>query len=389
MSKYETDEERRARIYPIILSEYNPAWPEWYAEEKTNLERLVGIDNIARISHFGSTSVPGLTAKPTIDILLEISEAADINKLITSLSSPDYIYLKEESAPSILTPPLHLMFLKGYLSDGFAERVYHIHVVRPGDWDERLLFRDYLIAHPEAAAEYAALKQKLFENFEHDRDGYSSAKGAFIKEITDKAKMLAHYDALIDENNDPVHDPAQLKAHMDKWDGSLFIEALQLTPDKSVLEIGVGTGRLAMRVCGNCNRFTGIDISPKTITRAKENLRDYSNVELICNDFLDYEFMCRFDVIYSSLTFIHIADKWAAIQKVTTLLNDSGRFVLSISKSQDKVLDLGNRQVPLYPALSDEITALLTKTGFVIEQQFETEFAVIFVATKESRGRKL
>lgn len=72
MSKYETDEERRARIYPVILSEYNPAWPEWYAEEKTNLERLVGIENIARISHFGSTFVPGLTAKPTIDILLEM-----------------------------------------------------------------------------------------------------------------------------------------------------------------------------------------------------------------------------------------------------------------------------------------------------------------------------
>ena len=381
MSKYKTDEERRARIYPVILSEYNPAWPEWYAEEKANLERLVEIENIARISHFGSTAVPGLTAKPTIDILLEISEAADIDKLITSLS-PYYIYLKEESAPTVLTPPLHLMFLKGYLSDGFAEKVYHIHVVRAGDWDERLLFKDYLIAHPEIATEYASLKRALFEKFEFDRDGYTAAKGVFIKQITDKAKMIAHYDALIDENNDPVHDPAPLKAHMDKWDSAALIEALQLKPDKSVLEIGVGTGRLAVRVCGNCNRFTGIDISPKTIERAKENLRDYGNVELVYNDFLDYEFMCRFDVIYSSLTFIHIADKWAAIQKVTTLLNDSGRFVLSISKSQDKVLDLGNRQVPLYPALSDEITALLTKTGLVIEQQFETEFAVIFAARK-------
>ena len=379
----ETDEERRARIYPVILSEYNPAWSEWYAEEKANLERLIGIENISRISHFGSTSVPGLTAKPTIDILLEISEAVDIDKLITSLSSPYYIYLKEESAPSILTPPLHLAFLKGYLSDGFAEKVYHIHVVRPGDWNERLLFKDYLIAHPETATEYASLKRELFEKFEFDRDGYTAAKGAFIKEITDKAKMIAHYDALIDENNDPVHDPAPLKAHMDKLDGAAFIEALQLTPDKSVLEIGVGTGRLAIRVCGNCNRFTGIDLSPKTIKRAKENLRDYDNVELVCDDFLAYEFMCRFDVIYSSLTFIHIADKRAAIQKVTTLLNDRGRFVLSISKSQDRVLDLGNRQVPLYPASSDEITALLTKTELVIEQQFETEFALIFAARRE------
>ena len=188
MSKYETDEEHHSRIYPVILSEYKPAWPEWYAKEKANIERLVGIENIYRITHFGSTSVPVLTAKPIIDILLEIHESADIGKLITSLSSPYYIYLKEESAPTILTPPLHLMFLKGYLSDGFAKQVFHIHVVRPGNWDERLLFKDYLIAHPEIAAEYASVKRELFEEFEFDSDGYTSAKGAFIKEITEKAK---------------------------------------------------------------------------------------------------------------------------------------------------------------------------------------------------------
>lgn len=375
-------ERRHAKLYPVVLSDYNPEWPMWYAEEKANLEKLVGTENIARISHFGSTSVPGLAAKPTIDILLEIYETAEIDTLITSLSSPCYIYLKEESEPTISTPPLHLMFLKGYLSDGFAERVYHIHVVRPDDWDERLLFKDYLINHPETAAEYHALKRDLFEKFEFDRDGYTAAKGAFIKAITDKAKMLAHYDALIDENNDPVHDPAPLQAHMDQWDGSVFIDALQLAPDKSVLEIGVGTGRLALRVCGKCNCLTGIDISPKTIERARENLRDFGNVELICNDFLDCEFMCSFDVIYSSLTFIHIADKQAAVQKAISLLNDNGRFVLSISKSQDQVLDYGKRKLSLYPVLVDEMTALLKKTGFVIEQHIQTELAVIYVATK-------
>lgn len=188
MNKHETDEERRARIYPVILSEYNPAWPVWYTEEKTNLERLIGVGNIARISHFGSTSVPGLTAKPTIDILLEIKEDTDINKLIDALSSPDYIYLYKESTPTILAPPLHLMFLKGYLHDGFAEKVYHIHVVHLGDWDERLCFRDYLISHPETAAEYAELKHRLLKDYEHDRDGYTAAKGAFINNVTEKAR---------------------------------------------------------------------------------------------------------------------------------------------------------------------------------------------------------
>ena len=153
---------------------------------KANLERLIGAENIARISHFGSTSVPGLTAKPTVDILLEINESIDIDKLIAALSSPEYICLKE-AALTMPTPPPHLMFLKGYLPDGFAEKVYHIHVRYPGDWDE-LYFRDYLIAHPEIAAEYAALKRKLFKDYEHDRDGYTEAKGEFIKEITKKAR---------------------------------------------------------------------------------------------------------------------------------------------------------------------------------------------------------
>jgi GrpB-like predicted nucleotidyltransferase (UPF0157 family) len=170
------------------LSEYNPAWFEWYTEEKENLERLIGAENIARISHFGSTSVPGLLAKPTVDILIEISDDTAINKLIASLSTPDYIYLHQESTPTISTPSLHLMFLKGYLTGGFAEKVYHIHVVRFGDWDEKLFFRDYLITHPEAAAEYAALKRNLYKDYEHDHGGYTEAKGAFIKEITDKER---------------------------------------------------------------------------------------------------------------------------------------------------------------------------------------------------------
>jgi Uncharacterized conserved protein len=147
---------------------------------------LIGTENIARISHFGSTSVPGLMAKPTVDILLEIKDYANVSKLIDALPSPEYICL---NPPDMPTPPPHLMFLKGYLSDGFAKKVYHIHVRYPGDWDE-LYFRDYLIAHPETADEYAALKARLHKGFEHDRDGYTEAKTAFIREVTKKARKL-------------------------------------------------------------------------------------------------------------------------------------------------------------------------------------------------------
>jgi GrpB-like predicted nucleotidyltransferase (UPF0157 family) len=121
-----------------------------------------------------------------VDILLEIKESADIEELKSALSSSEYICLCGAGLTMPMPPP-HLMFLKGYLPDGFAEKVYHIHVRYYDDWDE-LCFRDYLIAHPKTAAEYASLKTKLHMDFEHDRDGYTYAKTAFIREVTEKAK---------------------------------------------------------------------------------------------------------------------------------------------------------------------------------------------------------
>ncbi|MFO7611561.1 MAG: GrpB family protein [Clostridia bacterium] len=181
----ETDDERTARIYPVILSEYNPDWPKWYAKEKANLETLIGKKNIVSVNHYGSTSVPGLMAKPTIDILVEIHESTDIQKLIASLPS-EYIAL-DEKALTLPMPPPQLLLLKGYLANGFAPKVFHIHVRYPGEWDE-LRFRDYLMSHPDAVAEYADLKHKLIQEHEHDRDGYTKAKTAFIHSVTVKAR---------------------------------------------------------------------------------------------------------------------------------------------------------------------------------------------------------
>ena len=81
------------------------------------------------------------------------------------------------------------MFLKGYLSDGFDEKVYHIHVRYPDSEDisDKLLFRDYLTDHSEAVAAYADLKRGLVKDYEHNRDGYTETKSVFIKQIIDKA----------------------------------------------------------------------------------------------------------------------------------------------------------------------------------------------------------
>ena len=161
--------------------------------------------------------------------------------------------------------------------------------------------------------------------------------------------VILHYDLLIDEGNDPVHDPEPLQDYMNKWDGQDFINAMQLDKTKSVLEIGVGTGRLAVRVAPLCDKFCGIDISPKTVNKAKENLVQYSNVNLICGNFLIHSFLDQFDVIYSSLTFMHIKEKQDAIDKVFMLLKDGGRFILSIDKNQDECIDMGLRKIKIFP----------------------------------------
>lgn len=191
-----------------------------------------------------------------------------------------------------------------------------------------------------------------------------------------------HYDSLIDEINDPARDDSVLKEYMNKWDGQEFIDELQLADDKTVLEICVGTGRIALKVCGNCKSFTGIDFSPKTIERAKINLQAFGNLNLICADFMNYEFESQFDVVYSTLTFMHIRDKQAAISKIASLLTANGRFVLSIDKNRDDILDYGTRKIVLFPDNPVDTAHYIREAGLRIERQFETEFAVVIVAVK-------
>ncbi len=193
--------------------------------------------------------------------------------------------------------------------------------------------------------------------------------------------VIKHYDALIDEKNDPVYDPKPLQDYMNLWDGQMFLDEMKLDQNKTVLEIGVGTGRLAMRVAPFCKAFFGIDISPKTAKKAEENLNLFSNTIILCLDFMDYQTEKHFDVIYSSLTFMHIKDKKAAIRKIAELLNDDGIFVLSIDKNQNDIIDCGTRQIPIFPDHPSVISKHLIDSEMKILKQYETEFAHIFVST--------
>lgn len=164
-------------LFPIIITGHNEKWKEHYLSEEKILIKLLS-EQLVRVHHIGSTAIPGLPAKPTIDILVEIKEETNLKTLIAGLESIGYIYSSQPQKPSP-----NMMFMKGYTIEGFRGQVFHLHIRYPGDWDE-LYFRDYLLAHPEKASEYGQLKLELKDKYEFDRDSYTNAKTAFIKDAT-------------------------------------------------------------------------------------------------------------------------------------------------------------------------------------------------------------
>ena len=170
-------DEQRAKLFPIILEKHNPEWKSWYESESKNI--IDTVQGIYSIHHYGSTAIPNIAAKPTIDILIEIEPDADKERIKNEIIQLGYHFMSFGREPS-------MMFVKGYTPEGFAKRVFHIHIYYKGIQEE-LLFRDYLISHPELAKEYEILKINLKSQYEFDRDGYTKAKSEFISRVTKQA----------------------------------------------------------------------------------------------------------------------------------------------------------------------------------------------------------
>ena len=175
LNKLSTEE--LGELFPVRIVDYHSDWPEIYEKEKNIIEHLFNSTIIKRISHIGSTAIPGIKAKPTIDILIEITESFDKNGFIQLFKSIGYQYI-----PRPENPPPHMMFVKGYSPAGFKGQAFHVHVRYCGDWDE-IYFRDYLITHPKTAKKYEKLKLQLAKKHKNNRENYTNAKTEFIKEV--------------------------------------------------------------------------------------------------------------------------------------------------------------------------------------------------------------
>jgi len=178
--------EELGKLFPIAIAEANPKWREIFEQEKDRLQKVLGPNIALRIEHFGSTAVPGLAAKPTIDILLKIPKNETIKKeLVEKMKAAGYHVILRTDCP-----PAYLMFSKGYTPEGFTGQCFHIHAApkdHHGLWD-RLYFRDFLISQTETANECEHLKKELAVKHQYNHDDYTDAKKEFVQRITELAK---------------------------------------------------------------------------------------------------------------------------------------------------------------------------------------------------------
>lgn len=165
-------------LFPIFLVPHKERWKKQYEEMETMLRETFSQHDI-RISHIGSTAIDNIYAKDIVDILMEVDNSTDLRDIAREAENIGFIRMSERKKRISLN--------YGYTPDGFADKVYHLHLRYKGDNDE-IYFRDYLNTHPDIAAEYEKLKLELWKKFEHDRNTYTEAKTSFIKKWTAKAK---------------------------------------------------------------------------------------------------------------------------------------------------------------------------------------------------------
>ena len=176
---------RRASGEQVEIIPYDPAWPVAFASERDHLLACLPPGSVGRIEHFGSTAVPGLAAKPIVDMLVEVRSLNEVRESIAPiLQAQGYEFFWRPSWRDGVSPE-YTWFIK---RDAHGRRSHHIHMLTATspEW-ERLLFRDYLIAHPQTAEEYGALKQRIAKT-SGDRRAYAEAKTDFILRVTETAR---------------------------------------------------------------------------------------------------------------------------------------------------------------------------------------------------------
>lgn len=165
----------------IEIEDYNPNWPKIFRAECQLLFSVLPSDVDFAIEHFGSTAIPGIAAKPIIDILVICDEQDQWERLIDPIESLDYVFWEDNPQTD------RMFFVKGMPPYGDG-RTHHVHVRKYEEARSALLFRDYMKNHPEEIKRYVKLKRRLMDKHETDRDAYTRGKKEYIDRVVAKAR---------------------------------------------------------------------------------------------------------------------------------------------------------------------------------------------------------
>ena len=164
---------------------YDASWPTRFEEERAIVDGAIHQWIVGAIEHVGSTAVPGLAAKPVIDIMVGVRSLDAAGPALPCLARVGYLYA-----------PYRVDVMHWLCKPSASFRTHHLHLVPFGSrlWIERLAFRDYLRTHPDAATTYAELKRRLAAQHEFDREAYTEAKGPFVEAILELALKASGSD---------------------------------------------------------------------------------------------------------------------------------------------------------------------------------------------------
>jgi len=171
-------------VEQVHIVPYDPSWPTLFAQERNHVLRAVE-QWVKEVEHIGSTAIPGLNAKLVIDLMVGLKRMADASSCVGPLINLGYSYWAEGAQ----SHHHHHLFVR-FVDQAMSARTHNLHLVEVGGqyWQERLLFRNYLRTHLEAAKEYAQLKHHLASRHRGDREAYTEAKADFVGEIVRRAK---------------------------------------------------------------------------------------------------------------------------------------------------------------------------------------------------------
>ena len=163
---------------PVEIVPYDPSWPDRFREEAEALRQVLAAWLAGPIEHIGSTAIPGLAAKPVVDIMAGVRGLDASRPAIAAATEFGYRYA-----------PYQVDLEHWFCKPSLSFRTHHLHLIPVGtpQWCGPIAFRDYLRAHVDVASDYQALKRRLALEHRLDREAYTQAKRPFIERITNLA----------------------------------------------------------------------------------------------------------------------------------------------------------------------------------------------------------